>query len=147
MSQYLAISAKARGITLIELVVVIAIIALLATIAIPAYTSYTRKATRSDAMNSLGAVQVAQERWRLSHTSYAINIASIDLSEGYSQLPNAGTSFQGKYNLSMIAAGTTTFSAKAVPNGSQANDTCGSFAINQDGPYYTGYANAACWRR
>lgn len=130
-----------RGFTLIELLIALAVAAILATIAIPAYTTFTQKAARSDAMSALMDVRLKQETHRLKNTSYATSVGALGLST---------TSPNGKYSISVVAGSTNaaTFKAEAVPQGAQASDDCGTFAINHAGPVTTGsYADAACWKR
>lgn len=127
------------GFSLIELLIVVAIIAVVATIAIPSYTSYTQKSARADAMAALNDVRLQQSRYRLSNPRYAMALASISVDS---------TSPNGRYTVAITAANAASFSATATPSGSQVGDSCGTFAIGQNGPVTTGsYANDACWRR
>lgn len=136
---------KITGFTFIELVITVAIVGILAAIAYPMYTDQIRKARRADAKNSLLGLQVDQEKYRANNPTYAASFnelygggggASQDSSDGY-------------YTISITANTATTFGATATPKTGtdQADDDCGTFAINQSGPYYSGYAPASCWNR
>lgn len=132
-------SHKFSGFTLIELLITVAIVVILSAIAIPAYTSFVKKSARSDAMASLMELRLEQEKYRLMHPNYAVTLSSVHVD---SATPN------NKYDISIGAAGVASFSATATPKGTQADDSCGTFAVNQDGPVTTGsYANDSCWKR
>ena len=62
---------RQRGFTLLELMIVVAIVAILAAIALPSYQEYVRAGRRGDAMNQVGSLQMALERWRAENPSYA----------------------------------------------------------------------------
>ena len=129
-----------RGLTLIELMVVVAVIAILATIAVVSWGNFVRRSARSDAMTALSDLRIKQEQYRLAHPQYAPTLASFTPAL-------SATSPNGKYAIAITNSGVASFTATATPTGSQATDDCGTFAINQDGPFYTGYADAQCWRR
>lgn len=130
---------KSTGFTLIELIIAVAVIAILATVAIPIYTTLTQKSARSDAMAVLMDLRLEQEKYRLKNPNYSVTLSSVNIDS---------TSPNNKYNIDITAAGVASFTATATPTGSQASDSCGTFAINQDGPDTTGsYANDSCWKR
>jgi type IV pilus assembly protein PilE len=58
------------GFTLIELMIVVAIIGILSAVAYPSYQNYIRKSRRADAHTLIQAAQLAQEKYRLNHTTY-----------------------------------------------------------------------------
>ena len=64
--------ARKRGFTLIELMIVVAVIAVLGAIALPSYQDYVRKGRRADARSLLQGMSLAQEKWRLGHTTYGL---------------------------------------------------------------------------
>ena len=127
------------GFTLIELMVAVAIIAILAVIAYPSYVDYMKRSKRADGKNALIAVQTAQEKFRANNPSYGATLNAIGVD---------GTSLEGYYTITLVAANATSYSATAAPRGTQVGDTCGTFAVDQDGPDYDdGYANKDCWQR
>lgn len=134
---------RVAGFTLVELMVVVTMIAILAAIAVPAYQDFVRKARRADAKRDLTAVQLAQERWRANNVAYTTTLV------GSGGLNWHVTSTEGYYTLAVTAANATTYNITATPvsGKSQANDSCGTFAVNESGPNTTGsYAKAECWR-
>ncbi|MBR9856593.1 MAG: prepilin-type N-terminal cleavage/methylation domain-containing protein [Gammaproteobacteria bacterium] len=62
---------KSTGFTLIELMIVVAIVAILAMVAYPSFTGYLLKSKRIEAIQSLYSMQLKQEDWRISHSTYA----------------------------------------------------------------------------
>ena len=107
------------GFTLIELMIVVMVIAILAAIAIPNYLEQSRKGRRSEAMNAVGDVKMALERWRAEHTSYAscgtcTNNVSTD-----------------NYTVTISGESGTAYTITATKKGKQANDRCGNLVATQ----------------
>lgn len=137
-----------HGFTLIELMIAVVIVGILSAVAMPAYDEYIKKSRRSDAVSSLLNLQMAQERYRATHTSYASSITSAVSSGG---LAMGATSDQGFYDLSMVSSSANAFviSAGPVSGSAQAGDTCTSshFRVDQDGPVLTDSTKKSCWSR
>ena len=132
---------RERGFTLLELMIVVAVIGILAAIAYPTFIDQVRKSRRADAKASLQALQLNQEKWRANHVSFTPTLANVW----------TGTdSKEGFYTLAITAASGNAHNATATPKAGtdQAQDRCGTFAINQTGPNGTGaYADVdGCWR-
>ncbi len=140
---------RLRGFTLIELMIVMAILAILAAIAYPAYQDYIRKAKRSDAKIALVELQLAQEKLRTNCPFYAAEIQGTDAcatTAADTDVAGSTTSPEQFYNLNIVSSSSSAFLATATPTGTQAGDDCGTFAINQNGPDYSGtYAKSGCW--
>src|ERR1035437_3168697 len=107
---------KHSGFTLIEVLIVVTIVAILAAIAIPSYQQYVLKGRRADAKEALGALQLAQEKYRGNNTAYSVVLADIGIS---------ATSSQGYYTLAITpATGTcpveTCYAATATVNAASA---------------------------
>ncbi|MBI3343317.1 MAG: type IV pilin protein [Gammaproteobacteria bacterium] len=138
---------RKTGFTLIELMITVAVVGILAAIAYPSYMDSVRKSRRSDAINDLSAIALAQEKWRANYPTYATNLTAA---------PPTGLGFNsttsgGYYNLSFVGtpnAITFTIKADAVTTKSQYNDTtCRDLQINQNGPVIDGTHPAECWKR
>jgi len=141
---------KASGFTLIELMIVVVVVGILASIAIPGYQGMMERSRRSDAVTALLNVQMAQEKFRANCTQYAEDFGGGGC--GTLELDMSTTSPEGHYSLDIDAGNTdaASFLVEAAPvaGGAQANDDCGTFAIDQTGPDYTGaHADADCWGR
>lgn len=128
------------GFGLIDVLIALTIIAILAALAYPDFRASLQRSRRVDAVTSLLSVRAAQEKWRANHPSYA------ELTElGWTD----AVSTEGYYQLRLLESSAAAFFALAEPqpDGPQQDDPCGVFAIDQRGPVFEGYADAACWRR
>ncbi|SRR5579883_673949 len=105
---------KQRGFTLIELLVTIAIVAILALIAIYVFSSQVSKSRRSDGINSLLSISLAEERYRSTNTQYGT------LTQVWG---STTTSAEGYYTLSVSNVSATSYTITATAQGSQANDS------------------------
>lgn len=112
-----------RGFSMVELMVAVLIAGLLASVAYPSYRDQVRKGRRSDAIAALGALQLAQERYRNTSVQYASSVALLGM---------AATSEGGHYDLSIQNASATSYTllATAKSGSSQAADAnCVRMAI------------------
>ncbi len=131
---------KCVGFSLVDVVIAMAVVAILASLAMPGFSEVLQRGRRVDAINSLLALQLAEERWRANHGSYA----SLD------ELSWSDISTEGHYRLRVEQISAAGFLASAEPlgDGAQHDDACGTYALDQRGPVLTNdYADAACWRR
>ena len=112
---------KVLGFTLIELMITVAIVGILAAIAYPSYTEYVIRSKRADGKAVLLQLQLAQEKWRANHTTYA---SKTDL--------GISTSPDGYYTVNNFTDVTgTTYTITASPGFTDGK--CGNLGINQDG--------------
>jgi len=139
------------GVTLIELLIVVVIIGILAAVGYPSYLQYVTRTKRSTAKSVLLQVADRQEQYFSDNKQYADNMTQL----GYSATPFAinddgaqvaVTDANRIYQLQLTnTGGTTTFTAQAVPQLSQATrDTkCGTLTLTHTGQ--KGAAAADCW--
>jgi type IV pilus assembly protein PilA len=96
IQQILSKKKDSEGFTLIELLVVIIIIGILSAIALPSFLSQAAKAKQTEAKSFVGAVNRAQQAFRMENTTFATDVAVLQIglttSEyyGYS-IPTAST--------------------------------------------------------
>ena len=129
----------AQGFSLIELLITLAIVAVLASITAPTFSGFVTKSRRADAMVALLSVQLAQENYRAQYPAYAPDLAALG---------KQALSPDRHYRLSVSRAGSSDFLVVARPVGVQGNDRCGAFAVDAQGPIYSGpYADRQCWSR
>lgn len=102
------------GFSLLELLIAVAVIAILIAIAVPTYRTYMLKSNRADAINSLLAIQLAEERYRLSNAAYG------DLTQVWNGVT---TTEGGYYTLSVSGLSATSYTITATAVGDQANDS------------------------
>jgi len=93
-----------KGFTLIELMIVVAIIGILAAIAIPNFMNYQCKAKQAEAKSNLGNIKTMQEAYRAEYDTYSTSQGAIGFSIN---------STDARYNYTITAGNTTTFSAQA----------------------------------
>jgi type IV pilus assembly protein PilE len=105
---------KTNGFTLIELLIALSIVAILAITAITLYSSHVRKARRTDAINTLTAMALAEERYRTTNTQYGT------LAQVWS---GTTSSPEGYYTLSITALSATAYTLSAQAVGDQTNDS------------------------
>lgn len=123
-----------RGFTLVEIMVVVAIIGLLASIALPSYRQHILRSSRAQGQACVSQIAQALERRYTTALSYA------------GAMPVVGCTTEGGLDTRYgIAADITarTYIIRATPLGAQAEDTCGTMSLNQQGAK-TG-AKANCW--
>lgn len=127
-----------HGFTLIELLIVVAIIGILAVVAYPSYQNHTFESRRADAYTAILRIQLAEENWRASHSSYTADLTSAGLNTSTS-------SSEGYYTLSVSGTSATGYKITATAQGSQANDSlCTKIELTKAAAGET-KSPASCW--
>lgn len=120
-----------KGLTLIELLFVVIIVAILAAIAIPIYTNYIQRARRADAKTALEQLRAAQEMWRAEKGGYSTDATGVQL---INTMSAPSTTISPYYQWSFTGTlSANSFTAEAVPTGTQTSDSGGTLYINQAG--------------
>jgi type IV pilus assembly protein PilE len=127
---------KSRAFTLLELIIAIVIVAILAIIAVASYRHYILMSNRSDAIQTLQAIQLAEENYRSTNTSYG-TLAQV--------WGGASATEQGNYSLAITNISATSYTITASATGSQAQDTtCASIVLAHSSGTTT-RTPATCW--
>jgi type IV pilus assembly protein PilE len=141
---------RQRGFTLIETMIAVSIAGVLSSIAYPSFTGHLQRARRTDALVALMQAQLAEERFRVDHSSYG-ELAEIGV---------RSSSPSGYYTLQVTLNGSSGYELVATASGTQARDaTCRTMRLGIDGSnlaYASGPdasasnpddVNRRCWNR
>jgi type IV pilus assembly protein PilE len=104
---------RSRGFTFLELMITVAIIAILAVIASNIYLSQVQKSRRADAMDTISAITLAEERYRSTNSTYGTLAqvwASVTATPG------------GYYTVAITNTSATSYTVTATGVGTQASD-------------------------
>jgi type IV pilus assembly protein PilE len=133
-----------QGVTLVELLIAVAIVGILAAIAYPSYRQYALRGNRTEAKVEL--MEIAQELEKCYTRYGAYNHADCAT---YEQLDDGTRPSEGRrYEVSLNKAksGRDTYELWAVPQGAQANDSCGTLTLNETGLRgHQGEGDGKCW--
>jgi type IV pilus assembly protein PilE len=115
-----------NGFTLLEVLITIVVVAVLGAVALPSFMEQIRKARRSDAIESLTAVQQAQEKWRATNLTYESSLATL----GFTGSPVYSKDQYYTIALSGTSGTGYTVTATPVTGKSQASDSgCTSITL------------------
>jgi type IV pilus assembly protein PilA len=93
-----------EGFTLIELVIVFILIGILSAIALPSFLNQAAKAQQSEAKTYVGAVNRAQQAYRMENTAFANDLETLEIG-----IPNSTNNYSY-----MIVPGITTTTITAT---------------------------------
>lgn len=130
-----------RGFTLVEVLVVSIVAVLLSTMAWPAYRGQLQRAARSEAIEALQRLQLAQERHRETFGLYAGELKTVGL--------GAATT-GGRYQIALTPTGAESYRAMAVARtgGSQEGDrACPALTLEVRQGFATLGPDGRCWNR
>lgn len=107
-----------RGFTLIELLTVVITIGILAAIALPSMLSMSNRAKESQAQSNIGAVNRAQQTYRLTNPTFAQTIEELEINVSdetpqYLFAITEHTSILGEYKVTPKEAGLSAFTGCA----------------------------------
>lgn len=101
------------GFTLLELLVTLLLLSVLTSLTLPGFRAQWRAAHRSEGVQALTALQMAQETFRSRQTRYAQSLTELGMSE---------QSSSGRFRLSVVQASSDGFTLDAQAEGDQARD-------------------------
>ena len=130
-----------RGFTLAEVLVVSIVGLLLATMAWPAYRGQLQRAARSEAIEALQRLQLAQERHRETFGLYAGELKTVGL--------GAATS-GGRYHLALTPTGAESYRAMAmvrIGSAQESDRDCAAITIDVRQGFATLGPDGRCWNR
>lgn len=127
---------KKNGFTIIELMVVTIIVGIMTLLAVTLYMNSIRQGRRSDGVNTLLSISLAEERYRTSNMSYGT------LNQVWGGVT---ASAQGYYTIAISNVSGTAYTITATAIGDQANDTgCGTLTLTASNATIT-QTPTACW--
>jgi type IV pilus assembly protein PilE len=132
-----------NGFTLIEMLITASVAAILAGVAVPAYQDQIRKSRRSDAVQAITSVQLAEEKYRATNTTYASSLTTLGFAS--SPLPSTG----GYYSVAISGTSATAYvvTATSVSGTSQASDTGCTSIVLAVASTTISQTPAKCWNR
>lgn len=103
---------KSSGFSLIEILAVMIIVVLLVVLSVPIYTNYLIYSNRTDAIQTLLAIQIAEEKYQLENNTYG------ELNAVW----NSSNSVSNHYQISISNVTSNSYTITATATGNQAND-------------------------
>ncbi len=135
---------RKKGFTLIEIMMTMVIVAILVGLALPSARETLRKSRRSDAMEVLSRIHLAQERYRINHATYG-TLTQLGAATDPLISPD------GHYSLAIDSTSATAYRLVATALGDQASDFCGTFTLTFNAGVITKTTSsgdaAVCWRK
>lgn len=137
-----------RGFTLIEVLIVVALLGILASVAYPSYQEYVRRGHRAEARAELMKVAQWMERTATANGTYPVSTVTAQKTALDAML--SGLSGGTRYAYSVTSTTGSTYAAKAVPQGAQSQDSCGTLVLHHNGQQQVENASrtaAECWNK
>lgn len=133
---------KVKGFTLTEIMIAVLIIGILAIISVSLYTSQVRTGRRTDGLNSIMSISLAEEKYRTNNTTYG-SLAQV--------WGGVSTSQGGYYSLAISNTSATGYTITATAQGNQASDaqdgtSCTTLTYTVSSGTVT-KSPAACWQQ
>ncbi len=136
------------GFTLLELLTTIVIIAILAAIAYPSYINQIMQSQRTSAKTALLDLSSREAQYYSTNNAYNYTLSQLGYSgsgdsTGSIAIPGTTSHY---YDLTVSAeANGGGFIGQAAPVGTQANDSCGTYYINELGVKSVSGSGTNCW--
>jgi type IV pilus assembly protein PilE len=138
---------KRSGFTLIELVMTVAVLAILTVIAVPSYLKYVRESHRSAAKTALLDLASREEQYFSTNNVYGslADLGYANIADASIQVPSASEDY---YRVAVtLRSSATGYTATAEPQGAQADDSCGTYQLNDLGAQTNSSTSSGvkCW--
>lgn len=129
-----------KGFSLMELMIVLVLVGILTVVSTTLYSQHVKRARRADAIQTLLAMQLAEEHYRASNSLYG-TLAQV--------WGGVGTSQGGYYTLTITNVGATTYTLTAQSTSTQTSDSengtaCSSLVLTVSAGTETS-TPTACW--
>ncbi|MCD4505476.1 type IV pilin protein [Chromobacterium piscinae] len=121
---------KPEGFSLLELVIALAVLALLVSIALPSYRNFMMQSNRTAAKTALQDLASREESYFSTNNNYASQLSTLGYASGAVYAPGNGNNL---YALSIANATASTFVLNAAPQGSQTQDSCQTYQLDNLG--------------
>jgi type IV pilus assembly protein PilE len=121
-----------RGFTLIEIIIALAIVAVTTTIAVASFRGHLRRGHRAEAAQALLLAAAEQEKFHLSHGSYADRL-DARVGDAAPGLPVASRTPGGHYALAITHANAAEFRIAATATGERSDALCRTLYIDESG--------------
>ncbi|EKD92182.1 MAG: Pilus assembly protein [uncultured bacterium] len=126
-----------KGFSIVEVLIVLVILTILVAALTPAYRNYQIRSNRSDAIKSILAIQIAEEKYRITNMSYG-DLAAV--------WPGTTNSYNNYYQMSITNNTASAYTITATALSAQADDTgCTTMTLtNTNGTTTKSPSN--CWQ-
>lgn len=123
----MAVRARQKGFSLIELMIVVAVVAILASVGYPSYVNHVVRANRAAAKAQMMDIANRQQQFLLSNRAY-VPKTTLEAS-GYSLPAEVGARYD--YSITVGTDTVPSYTITFAPKGAQAGD--GTLTLNSEG--------------
>lgn len=123
----MAVRARQKGFSLIELMIAVAVVAILASIGYPSYTQYVVRSNRAAAKAQMLDIANRQQQFLLSNRAY-VSKTTLE-TNGYSLPAEVGARYD--YDITVGTGTVPSYTITFAPKGAQAGD--GTLTLNSEG--------------
>lgn len=132
---------RSRGFKLVELVAVIAIASTVGVSAVSASYDSSGEGPRASAQLAMAEIASLEEQYFLSNRRYTQDLAAMGLVAEDATTPGGHYALRVEFPAPEACPTGFCYIVRAVPQGTQAEDTCGTLSLTSDGAKLP----AGCW--